>query len=151
MPTLLMSVTWAECWANLPSPHCAHFISELLPIVLAADIRGPLWSGQAVCFHCDNAAILRTIHSEKSTEPLVLQCLRGLHLMQRSTLFVSQQLKEVGVENGAADALLRNQAHLFLIQVPQAAQAHTPCRRVCCCSSSQKHHQIGYPRAGGSS
>ena len=94
MPTMLMSVTWAECWADLPSTHCAHFISELLLIVLSAAIWGPLWSGQAVRFHCDNAAIVRTIHSGKSTEPLVLQRLRELHLMQRSTLFVSQQLKK---------------------------------------------------------
>ena len=142
MSTLLMSVTWAECWADLPSTHCAHFISELLLIVLSAAIWGPLWSGQAVRFLCDNAAIVRTIHSGKSTKPLVLQRLRGLHLLATEHTFCFTASQEAGVENASADALSLNQAHLFLIQVPQAAQAHTPCRRVCCCTSSQKHHQI---------
>ena len=54
---------------------------ELLPIVLAAAIWGPQWRGQAVHFcQCDNAAIVHTIASSRSTEPLVMQLLRGLHL-----------------------------------------------------------------------
>ena len=86
---------------------------ELLPIVLAAATWGSLWSGQAVRFHCDNAAIVDTISSDKSTEPLVMQLLRGLHLFTMEHAFSLTAAHIAGMENGAADALSCNQAHLL--------------------------------------
>ena len=93
---------------------------ELLPIVLAAAIWGPQWRGQTVHFRCDNAAIVHTIASSRSTELLVMQLLRGLHLfaMEHGFRFTASHI--AGTDNGPADALSRNQASLFHSQVPQA-------------------------------
>ena len=110
-------VAWLATWSSV------NIGKELLPIVLAAATWGSLWSGQAVRFHCDNAAIVHTISSGKSTESLVMQLLRGLHLFAMEHAFPLTAAHIAGMENGAADALSRNQAHLFFTQVPQAAPA----------------------------
>ena len=59
----------------------------------------------------------------KSSEPLVMQLLRGLHLLAMEYAFYFTAAHIAGVENGPADALSRNQAPLFFSQVPQAVQA----------------------------
>ena len=101
--------SWPVTWSGINIT-----AKELLPNVLATAMWGSLWSGQAVRFYCDNVAIMNTISSGKSTEPLLMQLLRGLHLfaMKHASCFTAAHI--AGVENGATDALSRNQAHLFL-------------------------------------
>ena len=83
---------------------------ELLPIMLAAAVWGPLWQGRVVCVHCDNAAIVHVLHTSRSTrESLVMQLLRGLHLFAMEHAFHFFALHIVGKENGPADALSGNQ------------------------------------------
>ena len=49
--------SWPSTWSSVTIT-----AKELLSIIPGAAIWGPLWSGQAVRFHCDNAAIVHTIH-----------------------------------------------------------------------------------------
>lgn len=93
---------------------------ELLPIVLAAAVWGPLWQGKSVRFRCDNAAIVHVMHTSKSSEPLVMQLIRGLHLFAMEHAFHFSALHIAGKENGPADALSRDHTSLFHAQVPQA-------------------------------
>lgn len=109
--------SWPATWMNTNI-----MAKELLPIVLAAAMWGPQWSKQAVHFYCDNAAIVHAIHSGRSTEPLVMHLLRGLHLFALEHAFYFTVAHIAGTANGPADALSRNQAPLFLSQVPQASQ-----------------------------
>ena len=59
--------SWPVTWISINIT-----AKELLPIAPAAAIWGPQWSCCAVCFYCDNAAIVHTITSGKSSEPLVM-------------------------------------------------------------------------------
>ena len=99
---------------------------ELLPIVLAAALWGPMWQGRAVCFRCDNAAIVHVLHTSKSHEPLVMQLLRGLHLFAMEHTFHFSARHIAGKENGPADALSRNHTSLFHSQVSQAQPVPEP-------------------------
>ena len=110
--------SWPATWSSVNIS-----AKELLLVVLEAATWGSLWSGQAVRFHCDNAVIVHTISSGKSTEPLVMQLLKGLYLFAMEHAFCFTAAHIAGVENGAANALSRNQAHLFLTRDPQAAPA----------------------------
>lgn len=94
---------------------------ELLPIVLAAAVWGPQWRGRVIRYRCDNAAIVHVIHTSRSTEPLVMQLLRGLHLFAMEHAFYFSAMHIAGTDNGPADSLSRNHAALFRSQVPQAS------------------------------
>ena len=136
--------SWPVTWSSVNIT-----AKELLLIVLAATTWDSLWSGQAVCFHCDNAAIVHNISSGKSTEPLAMQLLGGLHLlaMEHASCFMAAHIARV--ENWAVDALSRHT--YFSLRSPRQHQHQTLYQRACCCSSWQRHPQIGYWRAGGSS
>ena len=94
---------------------------ELLPIVLAAAVWGPQWRGRAIRYRCDNAAIVHVLHTSRSTEPLVMQLLRGLHLFAMEHAFYFSAMHIAGTDNGPADSLSRNHVALFRSQVPQAS------------------------------
>ena len=96
---------------------------ELLPVAVAAAFWGSRWRGQAVHFRCDNAAIVHAVRSGRSTEPLVMQLLRGLHLFAMEHNFHFTISHVAGSDNGPADALSRNKLPLFLSQVPHAPAA----------------------------
>ena len=95
-------------------------MKELLPIVLAAAVWGPQWRGRVIRYRCDNAAIVHVIQTNRSTEPLVMQLLRGLHLFAMEHAFYFSALHIAGKDNGPAHSLSCNQAALFHSQVPQA-------------------------------
>ena len=99
---------------------------ELLPIAIAAAVWGPKWSRLAVRFWCDNASIVQVIASRKSNEPLVMHLLRGLHLLAMEFHFVFSAAHIAGKDNGPADALSRNSASSFHMQVPMAPKEPTP-------------------------
>ena len=93
---------------------------ELLPIVLAAAMWGSQWQGKVICYRCDNAAIVHVLQTSRSTEPLVMQLIRGLHLFAMEYAFSFFARHIAGKDNGPADSLSRNHAALFCSQVPQA-------------------------------
>ena len=98
---------------------------ELLPIVLAAALWGPRWHGKMVDFQCDNQAIVCTINSWRSQEPLVMQLLRGMALLAMEFSFHIQAQHIPGVDNTAAETLSRNNISLFFTQISHVNQEPT--------------------------
>ena len=107
--------SWPSTW--VPKNITA---KELLPIVLAAATWGPQWHRLSIHFRCDNIAIVQAISSGKSTEPLVMHLLRGLHLFAMEYRFCISATHIAGKDNGPADALSRNRLSAFFAQVPEA-------------------------------
>ena len=67
------------------APLCAlHF--RAAPDCLGHSYVGTTMVRPGSLLHCDNAAILHTIHSGKSTEPLVMHLYRGLHLFSGASV-----------------------------------------------------------------
>ena len=112
---------WPENWKaqNITA-------KELLPILLAAGTWGPTWEGKAVEFKCDNLAIVGTIASWRSKEPLVMNLLKGLALLAMHFGFHLKASHIVGTQNSAADALSHNDLPSFLSQVPEALPRPSP-------------------------
>ena len=124
---------------------------ELLPIVVAAAFWGPQWRGKAIHFCCDNMAIVHAGQSGKSTEPLVMQLLQGLHLfaMEHHLHFTISHI--AGTDNSPADLLSRNKVPLFLSQVPRLHQCLKHCPKTCCSFSWHRHPRTGSQKVGDGS
>lgn len=111
-------------WFQLKLPeswdHVHITVKELLPIVIGAALWGKHWQGGAVRCRCDNAAVVAVLRSGRSRDERVMHLMRSLFffLAQHDMSLVAEHIP--GVENGAADALSRNDASSFLLQVPSA-------------------------------
>ena len=98
---------------------------ELLPIVLGVAVWGPRWKGRTVLCRCDNAAVVAIVNSGRSRMD------RAMHLMRCLSFFLARWEVSLicrhipGVENGAADALSRDDLPSFQRLVPEAARE--PC------------------------
>ena len=85
-----------------------------------AAVWGPQSQGRVIRYRCDSVAIVHVIHTNRSTEPLVMQLLRDLNLFAMEHAFYYSALHIAGTDNGPADSLSHNRAALFCSQVPQA-------------------------------
>lgn len=98
---------------------------ELAPIVLATLLWGHHWAGKAVLFCCDNQAIIYSIQSYSSKEPLVMHLLRCLFMLAACLDFHPMAKHIAGGDNGPADSLSCNFLSSFT-QAPAASQLGTP-------------------------
>ena len=109
-----------ETWSDI---HIT--VKELLPIVLGVTVWGRAWKGYKVTCLCDNTAVVAIVNSGRSRMD------RVMHLMRSLTFFLARWGVSLsctylpGVENGAADALSRNNLSLFQRLVPTARKEHT--------------------------
>lgn len=111
---------WPESWRGI------HITSkELLPIVMASALWGKHWQGKAVKFRCDNAAVVAIVRSGTSKDELAAQLMRCLFLFMAKFDLCLRAVHLPGKDNGAADALSRNDHMSFLSQVPAARHAPT--------------------------
>lgn len=100
-------------------------IKELLPIVIGAAIWGSQWEGLSVLCRCDNAAVVAIVNSGRSKVE------RAMHLMRSLFFFLARwnvalECRHIpGVENGAADALSRNNLPSFQRLRPEAGRVPT--------------------------
>ncbi len=93
---------------------------ELLPVVLACMVWGPMWSNSVVLVSCDNQAVVAILNSGYSKDPVVMHLLRCLFfILARFTIFL-RATHIPGVLNCCADALSRNNLSLFLSKAPEA-------------------------------
>ena len=101
-------------------------MKELLPIVLAAAVWGPLWRGFTVCCRCDNAAVVAIVNSGRSRMDRAMHLMRCLSffLARWDMTFVCRHIP--GVDNSAADALSRDSLSSFQRLVPDAVADPTP-------------------------
>lgn len=99
---------------------------ELLPIVISIALWGEQWRGQSVKCWCDNAAVVAILRSGRSKDAGVMHLMRSLFFLSAhyNLQVIGQHIP--GVENGAADALSRNDVSSFYQQVPLASRNPTP-------------------------
>ena len=111
---------WPQSWEGV---HIT--VKELMPIVVGVAIWGRQWEGRIVRCRCDNAATVAIVNSGKSKVE------RAMHLMRSLFFFLACHNAVVfgehipGIENGAADALSRDNINRFYVQVPWAKRQHT--------------------------
>ena len=117
-------------WFQLPWPQSWSTVGisakELVPIVVAAAIWGPRWSGGHVCFHCDNEAVVAVIQNRNAHQDLLVQLLRCLFFYASRFQFHFSAAHIPGVHNVVADAISRNNLSLLSSLVPQAQQVSVP-------------------------
>ena len=106
-------------WVQLKDESIA--LKELLPIVLACAVWGRDWENQAVSVHCDNLGVVSLVNSGYSRVPQIMHLLRCLFFIRARFHLDVWAIHVPGVQNSLADALSRNNLHLFLLQVPGAS------------------------------
>ena len=106
-------------------PQAQHFsitVKELFPVVIAAAIFGRYWSGQLIQFSVDNEAVVHVPQATYSHESHLMHLIRILVFLASHFNFWFTASHIAGDSNILADALSRNNADLFLSQVPRALQ-----------------------------
>lgn len=111
-----LQLQWPEAWSRV---HIT--VKELAPIVLAVASWGKEWEGMTVKCRCDNAAVVAILHSGRSKDERVMHLMRALFFFLAKFKITLIGSHIPGVENGAADALSRDNVDLFRQQVPGAA------------------------------
>ena len=102
---------------------------ELFPILVAVAVWGPQWGGSTVLCHCDNQAVVSVIRSRSCRDKKLMHLLRCLFFFEAYFGIRLQASHVAGVNNGAADALSRDNLSLFFSLLPQAAVSPTPLPR----------------------
>ena len=122
---------WGDAWFQLQWPQSYQVqelrllqesitFKELVPIVVACAVWGPLWATKPVTVHCDNegtAAAVNSGYSRVSQIMHMLRCLLFIRAYYQITLWAAHI---PGRENELADAILCNNLSIFFTQVPQA-------------------------------
>lgn len=111
--------TYAERELQLRDESIA--LKELLPIVLACGVWGSEWSNQTVVVHCDNMSVVALVNSGYSRVPSIMHILRCLFFIRAQFQLEVWATHVPGVENSLADAISRDNLHLFLLQAPTSS------------------------------
>ena len=98
-------------------------VKELIPIVIAGAIWGPLWHGATVLAQCDNMAVVHILNHGSSKNQDAMHLVRALAFI--TAKFIVATLVK-GVHNTQADALSCDNLPLFRSLNPQANQEGTP-------------------------
>ena len=111
--------------AQLKLKDAGIMLKELLPVVLACAVWGPMWANSSVLFHCDNLGTVSVINSGYSKVSQVMHLLRCFFFI-RATFHISVRAAHVpGRENTLADAISRD---ILFSQIPEARvdRCHIP-------------------------
>lgn len=114
--TRWFQLPWPASWQNIPiSP------KELVPIIVAVALWGPLWAGSKVRCLCDNMAVVYAVNKGAAKDPHLMRLLHILAFWcaMFNIILVAQYL--AGALNTSADALSCNNYSLFSALNPQAA------------------------------
>jgi hypothetical protein len=97
-------------------------VKELIPIVIAGSIWGPLWRGATILAQCDNLAVVSIVNHGTSKNREAMHLARCLAFITAKFDFhiVATHIK--GIHNIQADALSRDNLPLFRSLHPQANQ-----------------------------
>ena len=112
---------WPEDWEGVDIAS-----KELVPVVVAAALWGRQWSGSHVCFHFDNMAVVAVLNNRSAKNSLLAHLLRCFSLFSAYFAFHFTAVHIPGVLNTAADALSRDNLHLFSSLVPNTPQFLVP-------------------------
>ena len=86
----------------------------------------PLGEGLHVCFHVDNLAVVSLLNKRSAKDPLLSHLLWCLFFFSAFYKFHFSAEHIPGISNTAANALSRDNIHLFSLLVPQVLQATVP-------------------------
>ena len=112
---------WPESWISVNIA-----AKELVPVVVAAAIWGPLWYQKCVQFRSDNMAVVEVLRSGSTRDPLLMHLIRCLvfYAVVYHFDFVTEHIP--GVHNVAADSISRNNLALFFSLAPQIPLVSIP-------------------------
>ena len=119
--TYWFQLQWPASWSEVDIS-----IKELVPIVIAAALWGPLWHRQCICFHSDNLGVVGLLARRSARDVLAHHLLRCLYFYSAYYQFDYQAEHVPGTMNTAADALSRGNLSLFYSLVPQAVHSVVP-------------------------
>ena len=108
---------WNEEWLNYNIT-----VKEFYPIILAVELWGEKMASKAICFHCDNEALVYVINNLASHEPHFLKLLRKLIFLSLKYNILFKAVHIPGEKNKYSDALSRLQIQEFLALMPEADQ-----------------------------
>ena len=106
-------------WDNTSRP-LPILVKELLPIVLACELWGPLWTNQQILCRCDNQAVVASLRSRTSKHGHCMHMLRALAFVEVHHRFILRTVYIDTMSNHLADDLSRDNMSSFLSKVPQA-------------------------------
>lgn len=114
-------VSWPTVWQDVNIA-----VKELLPVVLAAALWGNRWRGTTVTFWIDNHAVVAVLTKRRARDAHLAHLLRCLFFYEAQFDFDHRAEHIPGRANSAADALSRNNNHLFHSLCPQAQPRPSP-------------------------
>ena len=98
---------------------------EMFAIYIACFLWGPYWSGERICFWCDNLPAVVIINSKRSKSPRIMDLVRSITLLTLIHNFTFTANHIPGLDNAIADSLSRFQMDRFHSLAPNASP--TPC------------------------
>ena len=119
--SLWFQYQWPESWQG-----CHIAAKEMVPIVFAAAIWGPSWSGQRIRCKSDNSAVVTVVNTGSARDPLLMHMLHCLFVYAAYYKFSVLASHLPGKQNIGADALSRNNLDLFFSNCPQASHLLSP-------------------------
>ena len=112
---------WPPSWSSVNIA-----VKELVPVVLAAVLWGPLWRGQHILFHIDNMAVVQVVRNLNASDCCLGQLLRCLYFYAAHFQFSFSAAHIPGVQNTAADALSHGDLPHFYSLFPQVPRHTIP-------------------------
>ena len=100
-------------------------VKELMPVVVGIALWGRMWQGKSIHCLCDNAAVVAILGSGTSKNEQVMHLMKSLFFLAAANNITIVGEHIPGVQNGAADALSRNNCSSFVSQVQGAKPAAT--------------------------
>ena len=121
---------WSTYWFQLPwdafTAQYSITVKELVPIVFAVAIWGHAWLNSRVLCFCDNEAVVAILKSGTSNDKKCMSLLRCLYFFTAHCNITLLSSHIDGATNTLADALSRNNTHLFFSKFPQASPTPSP-------------------------
>ena len=99
---------WPECWLQF---HIA--AKEMVPVVISVAIWGNQWCSSNVLVQSDNMAVVSAISSGSAKDTSLMHLLRCLHFFLAHFDITLTAKHLPGIQNTAADALSRDNLHIF--------------------------------------
>ena len=141
---------WFQLQWNQASHHWSIMVKELLPVVLACSVCGPLWDNRRVVCHCDNQAVVACLRTRTSKESHCMHMLRTL-------VFIEARTHSTSTQHTYTQTLITWQMIFLGIISPLSCQrCHSSTAESClflfhCWDSSWTRHLTGPHRSGSSS
>lgn len=114
---------WPDQWGGRNNT-----LKEIVPVVLAGSVWGPLWFGVRVVAHVDNEAAVAVLNSGYSKEGGIMHLIRILFFIVAFYQISLSACHIPGTQNGIADAISRDNLPVFfsLLQVADRWPAPIP-------------------------